>query len=162
MPKDSLAVYVFNDGKTYGYPKVKSYKVGDLQGDWIAILMSKPEEKTESDTTKTTEEKKPSSKKAAASKKKNGNQSSLVILNPITGEVFTYNDVSDYTISRNGKLVLYTTETQDSLKHAVVNVFNTQTKSNTIALQQKGNINKLVVDENGENAAFLLALILEK
>ena len=71
MPKDSLAVYVFNDGKTYGYPKVKSYKVGDLQGDWVAILMSKPEEKkTESDTTKTTEEKKkPSSKKAAASKK---------------------------------------------------------------------------------------------
>lgn len=158
MPKDSLAVYVFNDGKTYGYPKVKSYKVGDLQGDWIAILMSKPEEKkTESDTTKTTEEKKPSSKKAATSKKKNGNQSSLVILNPITGEVFTYNDVSDYTISRNGKLVLYTTETQDSLKHAVVNVFNTQTKSNTIALQQKGDINKLVVDENGENAAFLFS-----
>ncbi|MDX9854221.1 MAG: prolyl oligopeptidase family serine peptidase [Tenuifilaceae bacterium] len=157
MPKDSLAVYVFNDGKTYGYPKVKSYKIGDLQGDWIAILISKPEEKkTESDTTKTTEEKKkPSSKKASASKKKNGNQSSLVILNPITGEVFTYNDVSDYTISRNGKLVLYTTETQDSLEHAVVNVFNTQTKSSTIALQQKGNVNKLVVDEKGENAAFL-------
>ncbi|MBN1990816.1 MAG: S9 family peptidase [Bacteroidales bacterium] len=159
MPKDSLAIYVFSDGKTYGFPKVKSYKASDLQGNWLAVLMSKPEEKkADTDTTsKNDENKQKEVKKASASKKKMDSKQTLVIINPITGEQFSYNNVSDYTISRNGQLILFASETEDSLKQAVVNVFNTTTKSVTIALQQKGEATKLVTNETGNQAAFLFS-----
>src|SRR6478736_3418319 len=65
MPKDSLGIYSFGTRKTEKIPDVKSYKLPEKAGGWLAYpLDAKKEVKAKSDPAKT-EEKKPAKKKKA-------------------------------------------------------------------------------------------------
>jgi dipeptidyl aminopeptidase/acylaminoacyl peptidase len=152
MPKDSLKVYVFESKKSYSFPKLKSYKLGEVDGGWVAIFTEmKKKDKQPADTTK-----KEKTKVAKKSTKSNDDEKPgmLTLFNPSTESKKEFTGVFDFAVSRNGSLIAFNAKTDDTLSLSNVQVFDV-TKAEAVKIfEQKGDIKNLVIDETGTQLAF--------
>lgn len=154
MPKDSLGVYAFENSKSYVFGKIKSYKLAEKAGDWVAIYLEeeKKKEKPSSDSTKT-DQPKPNAKKTKP--ESNDKTGKLILLNPITDQKFEYSKVTDYTVSKDGSKFLFTSISDDTLKNSIVNLFDTKKGEVNALFTQKGEFGGISLDYNGSQLAFL-------
>ena len=154
MPRNDLAVRLLNGDKIITVKGVKSYEVPETGSMWMAYLMEKkPEEKKEkinaADSTK--------SKADKSRKKIEPRGSELVILNPVTGSEKRFQDVTEYTVSKDGKAIGFIQDIPDTTKtgNFRVNVFNTQKESTSLIFEAKGSAKKITGDRPGEKFSFI-------
>ncbi|NVO11227.1 MAG: S9 family peptidase [Bacteroidales bacterium] len=152
MPKDSLKVYVFESKKTYSFPKLKSYKTGEIGGNWIAILTEmKKKDKQPADSSQI---EKPKAKKKKTKINEEDKPGLLTLLNPLKDISKEFSGVLDYSISRNGSLIAFNTKTDDTLSIVSVQIFDEIKNESFKIFEQKGDIKNLAIDEAGTQLVF--------
>jgi len=146
MPLDSLGIYIFGSGKLMHFANLKSFKMPDESSDWFVFALKPSEDTIKSDGKKKTH------------KKADTEFFDLKIMNPVSGGSFSFDSITDYTISKNGKLVSMVRQTADSAASAAqVIVFNTDNLKERTVFAQTGTAGNVVTDEDGKQTAFLFS-----
>jgi dipeptidyl aminopeptidase/acylaminoacyl peptidase len=155
LPKDSLGIYSFQTRKTIKVPDVRSFKVPEKAGGWVAYLLEAPkEEKPKSDAPKTEDIKKP--KKA----KKNTDESgyTLVVRNLGNNREVRYAFVKDYLLAKSGTGLLFTSTGNDSTMKPGM-YWHNLAEENLITVHQgrnKFSYKGLAISDDGQQSSFLL------
>src|SRR5690606_4152895 len=98
MPKDSLAIFTLETAALQKIPFVKSYKMPEESGEYIAYITESPAAQTDTASTDSTGTKKTDRKKP---------QPALHIRHLPTGADTTIERVEDYKFSADGKVLVY-------------------------------------------------------
>lgn len=175
LPKDSLGIYSVANRKTEKIAEVKSYKVPEKAGGWVAYQLEakkeakpKTDDKNKADKPKV-EETLPASKAVKASKnlpagkagKKantDDNGYTLVLRSLANEKEILYGFVKEYTFAKFGQGLLFTTTGNDSTLKAGVYWHDLAT-GNLTALhhgKSKFKYKGLSISEDGKQAAFLV------
>ncbi|MDZ7744071.1 MAG: prolyl oligopeptidase family serine peptidase [Bacteroidota bacterium] len=151
MPQDSLGIWHLATDTIIKYPGIKSFKLPEENSGWIAFLLKKQQGDDE-DTTgmvdSTKVEKKPKSAEKTAE---------LHIFNPVHGDEFVYNDVADYSISRNGESLAFIRQSNDSVDSTRVYRFHTQAPGEELLFSEKGVAKKPSFNNDGDMLAFIFS-----
>ncbi len=153
MPKDSLEIVDLATGETRHFDNVKSFKLPEKNGDWIAVQFEKTEIETDSTSKKTDQKKPPSTGKKTGEKEKA--EGTNLILTSLSGETeLQYSDVVSYQFSKNGDWLVYAAASNDSTADGIFAVF-TGTAERVPLLTGAGDYKHIAFDEVGEQVAFL-------
>lgn len=156
MPKSNMVIRVLDTGKRYNFEKVKSYSLPESGSLWMAFLFEKKNE-NKSPEKSNNENQGEKQKQASSGKQAEAKGTELVILNPVTGKEFRYNDVTEYVVARDGRSISFLQDIQDTTKIDTYKVFQFNTEKETLALlfEGKGSLEKLSCDKSGELLAFM-------
>lgn len=153
LPKDSLGIYNLQTGMLTKVARVKSFKMPEKAGGWLAYQL----------------EKKPANPRdtAGAKGRKVKEESDslgteLVLRNLKTGKEMRFAFATDYEFSKNGKRFIFASSGDDSLFQAGVYAVNLETEQLQPLFLAKGRYKRLSLDETGEQAAFLADLDTSK
>jgi dipeptidyl aminopeptidase/acylaminoacyl peptidase len=144
LPKDSLGIYSFISRKTEKVADVKSFKVPEKAGGWLAYQL---EAKKES--------------KPAAGKKKKANSDdngyTLVVKKLTDGNQVSFSYVKDYTFAKYGQGLLFTSSGNDSTIDAGVYWYDLQKEAlNSLHIgKSKYKYKGLSISEDGKQVVFL-------
>lgn len=160
MPLDSLGIFSFINRKTEKIPDVKSYKLPEKSGGWLAYL-SEPikEVKPKTDATKTDAPKTEPAKKSKKIKKNSEDNGHTLVLRSLDGTTkFSYGYVKDFVFAKYGQGMLFTSTGNDSTLKAGVYWHDLKTNKLTVLHEGKSKFKYkgLAVSEDGTQAAFLL------
>ncbi len=144
MPKDSLFIWNFRDMSLAKIERVRSFRTAQEESDWI--VYHKDKEKAENDEEEESDEQE---------NERTSEGTRLVVLNPVTNEEFSFENVDNYTFSPNGKLVGMVHVEKDSLEYITVQVFNTVNKTSETIFEGQGETGRLNTDENGNQLTFI-------
>ena len=156
MPKDSLGMVDLKDGSIKKVARVKSFKMPENAGGWIAWLQHKEEKK---DGAKDKDKKKKSAEKSKEStkdkkKKKKEDGTTLVLRNLKSGEEHRFPFAATYAFSDDGKWLIYTATSKDSTADGIFAV-ETASGKKTELLAGAGDYKKIALDEGSSQVAFL-------
>ena len=156
LPKDSLGIFSFTSRKTEKIPSVKSYRIPEKNGGWLAYQLEAQKEikpKTgKPDSTKKIE--KP--KKIKKVTEENGY--TIVLRNLNDNKETQFGFVKDYRFAKFGQGLLFHSTGNDSTLTAGVYWYDLQTAqlSQLYEGKSKHKIKGLSVNEDGNQAAFLV------
>jgi dipeptidyl aminopeptidase/acylaminoacyl peptidase len=145
LPKDSLGIYSFASRKTEKIAEVKSFKIPEKAGGWLAYQL---EAKKES--------------KPAAGKKRKANSDdngyTLILKNLSDGKETAFGYVKDYTFAKQGQGLLFHSTGNDSTLRAGMYWYDLQKGElkNLHPGKAKFKYKGLAISEDGTQAAFLL------
>lgn len=160
--KDSLGIINLGTLAVTKVPRIKSFSFPEKGASIIAYNLEKP-----LDTAKKTRPAAPAQERKndgdlffadetpAAGASKEGTD--LIVKNLITGVERTYKYVTDYTFSKNGKLLVFASSGSKKDKDAKHGVFLLDTEKWTLKtlVRDKGNFKNFAFDEESEHLAFL-------
>ncbi|MFN7792803.1 MAG: S9 family peptidase, partial [Cyclobacteriaceae bacterium] len=164
LPKDSLGIYSITTRKTERVAEVKSFKIPEKAGGWVAYqLEAKKEVKPKADDKSKTEvkpEEKKEEKKSTKKKKGNSDDNgyTLVLRSLADGKEKTFGYVKDYSFAKLGQGLLFSSTGNDSTMKAGVYWYDL-TNGNLAALhlgKSKFKYKGLSISEDGKQAAFLV------
>jgi dipeptidyl aminopeptidase/acylaminoacyl peptidase len=160
-PKDSLAVYSFETGKTIKIANIKAHEISNKH-NWLSYLENENKLK---EAAKATVEKKKSKddemdfsdkkKPAAAPAKPKESKSDGKILrlwNIETNDKIAFKDVTEYTISENGEILVYVQQLNDTSTVHVLQLNNFKHQELT---PKFSTAEKFAFDKKAENMVFL-------
>jgi len=157
LPKDSLGIYTPEKKHLEKVARVKSFKLPEEGTDWLAYQLEKAlpvKDTTEkSDTAQVKKEKGKGKKKDKKKDKKEGTE--LVIKKVIEGKTFSYKNVSDYEVAKNGKLFAFITSSNDSIDSSFVHRFDPKKETSTIIFENPGECKQISIDDDGKQLAFV-------
>ena len=159
MPKDSLGIYAFQSRKLEKVPDVRSYKMPEKNGGWLAYHLEaqkevKPAEKPKPDSAAAAPKPKP------ARKVSNENGYHLVLRNLSNGQEQKFAYVKDYTFAKFGQGLLFHTSGNDSTLKPGVYWYDLN-DGNLLTLHEANRKHKfkyLSIDETGTQVAFVADL----
>ena len=171
MPKDSLAILDLATGAVTRVSRIKSYKLPEEAGGWVAYLLEKPVEEKEAKDEETseeeseekeseeaelekTEEEKARDEKRAKRKKDKAEGTPLVLRNLETGEEWTFESVTEYAFTENGQWLAYIASTKEGDTDGVFAV-ETSTGESYPVLTGEGAYKGVTFDKAGTQLAFL-------
>jgi len=160
LPKDSLGISAFN-GKIYRYPGLKSFSLPVKGSDWVAALLETPKPEKITDTTakdtsilKTAEN--PVKKKEVKDKKKDKTETfTLKYLIPGKDSIQSWDSVTSFAVSENGRTLAWATYRNDSLPVSGISLFDTGRNTRTEVFRGPGFIKNIALDTAGIQLAFL-------
>ena len=163
MPKDQLAILNLESGSITYVDRVKSYKLPEEAGGWVAYHLEKPEKKDES--SEATEEEQPAEapepeaageeKEPDDSKKKDKQEGTpLVLYNLEDGSENTFAAATGYAFSENGAWLAYTASDKEGKEDGIYAVA-TATGTVTPILTGEGVYKKTAFDKASTQLAFL-------
>jgi dipeptidyl aminopeptidase/acylaminoacyl peptidase len=162
LPKDSLGIFTIASRKLEKIPDVKSYRLPEKAGGWLAYQLeakkeAKPDNKTETtpnDTTKKVASAKPKKTK----KNTDDNGYTLVLKNISTGVTTEFGFVKDYTFPKYGKGLLFSTTGNDSTLSPGAYWYDVASQKLQQLHKGKGKFKYkgLAVSEDGTQASFLV------
>jgi dipeptidyl aminopeptidase/acylaminoacyl peptidase len=155
LPKDSLGIYSFITRKTVKFADLRSFKIPEKSGGWVAYLLeARKEEKPKADQPKAEDTK----KKKKVKKNTDENGYTLVLRNLESSQEIQYGFVKDYLFARNGTGLLFASTGNDStLKPGMYWHSLADGKLQTLHEgRSKFAYKGLAVSEDGQQAAFLL------
>lgn len=169
MPKNGLSIMDLSTGTVTRIERVKSFRIPEDNGGFIAYLMEgKPEEKPSGPGAEAgagagagAARAEPSAVAAAQGRppaargKKKEYGTELVLRNTSTGDERKFSDALDFTISKNAKTLVFTTSAK---KEEINGVYAVTTADSTTApatlLSGKGKYQRLTWDEENTQLAF--------
>jgi len=151
LPKDSLGIYVFENNQYYKIPEYKKFRLPKEEGQWMVYLYKKQEEETTKDSSKTEEKK----EKPKTFDKNAPKTYHLDIFNPVNGNKHTFKNVSEVTLSEDGKRVGFISLQNDTLLKSTLHLFDTQKQEDKIIYENTGLIKKVTLDHKKGQLAFL-------
>ncbi len=122
LTKDSLAIVDFLNGQTEKIPNVKTFKIPEKSGSYVAYLLENIKDKSSDDT---------SDKEDGDDKQDDKNEKplQLVVRNLLNGKNTTYDNVIRYEFSKNGKQLAFVTKKPDEKKDKKEGKESTEDKS---------------------------------
>ncbi len=150
MPKDSLAIVNLATLNLTKIPRVKSFKVPEEGGSWLAYMMEPAPE--EPDTTTTESEEDEEDDEDQDEEKSDKDQ--LVIRNLATGDEWMYPGVSSYVFNKPGTGLLFSVKGDSTLPTGLYHFDINETRIDTL-LNGEGEYKQLTWDEDGEQVAFV-------
>ncbi|AZB18401.1 S9 family peptidase [Chryseobacterium indologenes] len=122
LTKDSLAIVDFLNGQTEKIPNVKTFKIPEKSGSYVAYLLENTKDKSSDDA---------SDKEDGDDKQDDKNEKplQLVIRNLLNGKNTTYDNVIRYEFSKNGKQLAFVTKKPDEKKDKKEGKESTEDKS---------------------------------
>ena len=162
MPKDSLGIYIFDKDTTIKINKLLSFKMSKDSSSWIAYKLDiKPKTKKITEPKKKLHGKKLKKyiKQKQAIKKFNQKQKKqkgkqLVIFNPVKNIKYTFDNISEFTISRYGESIAFIKNIKDSIDTANVYNFNTKKQKLDTIFVSNGIAKNIALNTNGTMLAF--------
>lgn len=157
MPKDSLGILNLSTGEVVRIPRVKSFKLPEKAGGWVAYHLEKsPAEKDTTAKPEGQEEKKPvpEPRNNNKDKKKKAEGTPLVLRYLNTGVEKEFGDATDYAFSKNGAWLIYTAASKDSSADGIYAV-ETRSGKVTEVMKGAGDYKQIAIDDTGEQVAFL-------
>ncbi len=172
LPKDSLGIRLLKTDSLVKIPRVKSFQMPKEGGAWIAFLQEKSKDTAkpkgepkdslklksakDSSLLKTVNE----PKKEKEKKPKKGVFSEvetalLTISNPVTGAKFIYENVTEFTFSKNGALCAFITLKKDTVDTSAVHIFDTRILQEKMLNIGNGLAKKVLADDAGRQVAYL-------
>ncbi|MCF8364715.1 MAG: prolyl oligopeptidase family serine peptidase [Bacteroidales bacterium] len=156
LPKDSLGIYTPEKKHLQKVARVKSFKLAENGADWLAYHLEKAV--PEKDTTKksdTIELKKEEIKNKKKDKKKEPKGTELVIMKVIEGKTFSFKNVSDYEVAKNGELFAFIASANDSIDSTFVHRFEPKNETSSLIFENPGESKQISIDEAGTQLAFV-------
>lgn len=160
-PKDSLGIMDLTTGAVTKVPRVKSFKVPEIRGAWVAFLLEaepKPDsaKKAEADAQPEPQPAEKEESQAGALKPKKGKKdgTTMVLRNLQTAEEHRFEKVMEYAFSRDGGRLAYTVSASDGATDGVFVVPTAQGVGSSI-LSGMGDYKALTFDSAGTQLAFL-------
>ncbi len=153
MAKDSLAIWVLENNEINKIPKVKSFKLASEKSSWMAYHLLKETEKK--DETEKDKDEPEGDKKEKKTKIKKSTGSELVILQPISGEEYRFDEVTEYLISKEGNRIAFISTKNDSLERTEISVFDTKKQETKVIFTATGISKKMSFDKAGEQLIFM-------
>ncbi len=155
LPTDSMGLFSFQLRKVEKIPNVKSFKMAEQAGGWLAYL-SEPikEAKLQGDDKAKTEV----PKKVRKLKKNSDDNGHTLTLRTLDGtKQFNYGYVKDFVFAKHGQGLLFSTSGNDSTLKAGMYWHNLQsgTLTNIHEGKPKFKYKGLAINEDGTKAAFL-------
>ncbi|WP_430827544.1 prolyl oligopeptidase family serine peptidase [Chryseobacterium indologenes] len=122
LTKDSLAIVDFLNGQTEKIPNVKTFKIPEKSGSYVAYLLENTKDKSSDDT---------SDKEDGDDKQDDKNEKplQLVVRNLLNGKNTTYDNVIRYEFSKNEKQLAFVTKKPDEKKDKKEGKESTEDKS---------------------------------
>ncbi len=167
-PKDSLGILDLRSGAVARVERVKSFKLPEESGGWLAYLLEKAEE--EADTAEAAAEQaeepaaepepEPSPEEPQAEeeeedeKKKKDVGTTLVLRDLESGEERRFESVMQYAFAKNGARLAYTVSSEDGSTDGVY-VVNLGDGGEAVVASGEGEYKSLTFDEEGGQLAFL-------
>lgn len=160
MTKDSLGLINLATAAIVKVPRVKSFLIPQNEGAFLAYLkeplldtakkakaISNESQNDDEDFFLPQEEKTKDKKEGA----------DLVLRNLNTGLEKTFSNVSDYSLSKNGKQLIFSVTESKKDKSIKTGVFLYHTEKGTLKslVKGKGNFKEFIFDEQAEQAAFM-------
>lgn len=142
FPKDTLAWIELGKDSVVKIPRVKSYKLPEKEGDWLAYLLEKPQaDPAKSDSTQPKKEARPSGETIEEG-------TELVLRNLNTGQEKKFPLVSEYYFSKNGEVLVVesTRKNADSASQALILWVNTGSANPANANASNNSRNNFKVD----------------
>jgi dipeptidyl aminopeptidase/acylaminoacyl peptidase len=159
LPKDSLGIFTFNNRALEKIANVKSFKVPEKAGNWLAYMLeAKKEEKKAADKADTTKKKENVKPVKKAKKNSDDNGYTLVLRRLNDKQEVSFSYVKDYAFAKFGQGIVFTSTGNDSTQKPGVYWYDIQKSS----LQQiheghkKFKYKGLSINEEGNQLAFLL------
>ncbi|HXI74160.1 MAG TPA: hypothetical protein VNG94_01150, partial [Pyrinomonadaceae bacterium] len=171
MPKNALGIMDVSSGQVAKIDRVKNFQAPEEGGGFIAYLMeakpgaspnregAAPKENPTSPSSENLEEtdtasEAPQSRPAGRGPKKEYG-TDLIVRNTTTGTERTFNDVLDYSFSKDAKTIAFTVSSKNEETNGVY-VMTPQTDAAPMALLAgKGKYQKLTWDEDQTELAFI-------
>ncbi len=150
LPIDSLGVLIVSTGEIRKYANLLSLKIPENKSDWLAFTLKMKPAKNDTTVSDTLVPKKKSNKKDK--KKEKGEL--LVILNPITGDSVSFENVTKYAISKNGNLCSFVRVMGDSIDSIQIAYYNTNNKKYSLIMNEPGYSENIEIDEQGNQFVF--------
>ena len=176
MPKNALGIMDLTSGQVTKIDRVKNFQVPEDVAGFVAYLLeAKPEEKkaetkaeeakpqlaaveaqpTSSETTAAASPA-PSSKDKKGKDKKKEYGSDLVLRNTVTNSERIFNDVVDYSFSKDARSLVYSVSSRKAETNGVYVAWPQHDSNNAAALiSGKGKYQKLTWDEDQTELAFI-------
>src|SRR5215217_2808186 len=167
MPKNGLSIVDLSNGTVTRIERVKSFRVPEDAGGFIGYLMeaAKPEAKPSSSPNP---EASPAAGPAAAEStpaptrapsgrpgKKKEYGTELVLRNTATGNERKFNDVLDFTISKDAKTLVFATSSRKEETNGVYALSTGSDGEPATLISGKGKYQKLTWDEENTELAFI-------
>ncbi|MFN3428058.1 MAG: alpha/beta hydrolase family protein [Candidatus Thermochlorobacter sp.] len=153
LPKDSLGIYALQTGELIKIARVKSFKMPEKAGGWLAYQHEKKRSNTKDSA---------SSKNRRQKEENDSLGTELVLRNLKTGKEMRFAFVTDYEFAKYAKRFIFASSGDDSLFQAGVYAIDLQTERLQPLFRAKGRYKRLALDEQGEQAAFLADLDTSK
>ncbi|MFA8449850.1 MAG: prolyl oligopeptidase family serine peptidase [Bacteroidales bacterium] len=147
LPKDTLLIWNLNTNAQVKIPNLKSYKLPQKKGDWLAFEQYKSKGDKKDTIT--------SNKKLKKSKSKKKQQTQLFAFNPITNDSVSFQNIKEYSFSDEGNVLAMLLESKDSINSSHFVVFYPQSKKVDTVFKSNAKLEKLSVDSNGNQFAFI-------
>lgn len=145
--KDSIGILLLKDDTLLTFPKLKNFKLPEDKGAWVAFITDEkylpPEDTCRVDSLKKERPKLP----------KGGNN--MVIVNGTSADTTLVRNVTEYNWDKSGSVLAYATKIEDSLTVSKVYTLNTENNTSKLLFELRGEIKKLVLDDNGSQLAWL-------
>ena len=161
MPKNGLGIMDVSNGTVTRIERVKSFRVPEDAGGFIAYLMeaAKPEEKPAASPNPAASPAAESSPAPATPSGRSGKKkeygTELVLRNTATGNERKFSDALDFTISKDAKTLVFTTSSRKEETNGVYAVSTGSDSEPAVLLSGKGKYQKLTWDEENTELAFL-------
>ncbi|HEY1025425.1 MAG TPA: prolyl oligopeptidase family serine peptidase [Sphingobacteriaceae bacterium] len=158
MPKDSLGIVTLNNSSLFKVGRVKSYKLPEKASGVVAYLLDKAPDSTKKKgitTTKDNDNDFFADDEGSSSSSKNEG-TNLVLRRLVTGTEKTFKYVTDYSLSNNGKLLVFVSSgtKKDSVNKPGVFLYDIEKDIVKRISSGKGNYKSLTFDEASAQLAF--------
>ncbi len=163
LPKDSLGIYSFTTRKTEKIPEVKSFKIPEKNGNWLAYQLEAAKEAKASPAKPDTAKKAEKPKRMKRNTDDNGY--TLVLKNLGTQSVTQFGFVKDYSFATHGQGLFFHTTGNDSLPTGQAGTMKpgvywfdlgTSQLQQLIETKSKYKVKGLAISEDGTQTSFLV------
>jgi dipeptidyl aminopeptidase/acylaminoacyl peptidase len=156
LPKDSLGIFSFLNRKTVKIPEVKSYKVPQKAGGWIAYQLEAGKEAKPASSKPDTARKNVKPKRVKKNTDDNGY--TLVLRNLSDNTETRIGFVKDYAFAKYGQGLLFHTTGNDSTLKPGVYWYDLSTRqlSQLLESKSKHKVKGLSISDDGSQTAFLV------
>ena len=154
MPKNGLAIMDLADGTVTRIERVKSFRVPEDAGGFIAYLLEAGPTPPSAQGDKPAAPAEPQAPRRNAKKKEYGTD--LVLRNTSTGTERKFSDALDFTISKDAKTLVFTTSARNEDTNGVFAVMTAEGDgAPATLLTGKGKYQRLTWDEDNTQIAFI-------
>ncbi len=157
QPKDSLGILNLSTGVVVRIERVKSFKVPEDAGGWLAYLLEKGEAQKDSaeEGGEQAKEETAAEEESQKKKKKDKQEGTVLVLRDLdAGVEHRYEHVTEYGFSKNGRRLEFATSTKDGTHDGMflVNVGDSETRT---LMSGEGVYKSAAFDEAGNQLAFM-------
>ncbi len=145
LPKDSVGILNLNSREQIRLAAVKQVQIPKESSEWLAVFVE-----TAKKENKDSEEKKTKSSK----KKKDNMTGQLVLLHAQSLDSMVYQNVSQFSLSDNGRLLAMVQTSNDSIDSIRVSTYNTRKSKLDQWFAEAGYSENIIVDKMGAQLAF--------